>query len=83
MQEPHRQCASILLTHKDKRILSYKQNDGLKFYCFPGGVVNLGETPPMAALREAFEEVSLDLCRCQSGVIANRLLVKVSKVSTE
>lgn len=61
MLEPHRQCASVLLTDKDNRILFVRQNYGLNLYCFPGGIVDLAETPPRAAIREAFEEVSLEV----------------------
>ena len=59
MSEPHRQCASVLITDDENRILFIRQSYGMKFYGFPGGIVDIGETPPVAAIRETLEEVQV------------------------
>ena len=61
MTEPHRQCASVLITDSEDRILFVRQSYGFKFCGFPGGIVDLGETPPMAGIRETLEEVGVEV----------------------
>jgi len=55
--EPFRQCAAVLLEDERGRVLFVYQRRGR--YGLPGGVVDHGETPPMAAVREAKEETGL------------------------
>ena len=59
MPEPHRQCASVLITDHKGRVLFVRQSYGGQFYAFPGGVVDWGETPPAAGIRETLEEVNV------------------------
>jgi 8-oxo-dGTP diphosphatase len=63
-----RTSANVLLVRNGKVLLSRRQNkgwgDGL--LCIPGGHVEKGESPTMAALRELQEECGLNLA-------ANRL----------
>lgn len=55
----HRAVAIIV---KDEKILLMRRNNkGLKYYTFIGGGMEEGETPEEAAIREAKEEVSLDV----------------------
>jgi len=61
MKQPHRQCAAVLITNHQNEILIVQQAYGKKFYAFPGGVVDPGETPPVAAMREAKEEVGVEV----------------------
>ena len=61
MSEPHKQCASVLITDNNNRILLVRQSYGMKFYGFPGGIVDAGETSPVAAVREALEEVQVEV----------------------
>lgn len=57
--DPIGQCASVLLTDERGRVLFVLQKRGR--YGFPGGVVDLGETPPVAAVREVKEETGLEV----------------------
>lgn len=59
--EPHRQCAAVLISDDKGRILFVQQNYGLRFFCFPGGVVDRGETPSVAGIRECLEEVAVEV----------------------
>lgn len=56
-----RQCSATLLQNVDGHILFIRQNYGKKFWGFAGGVVDEGETPLQAAVREAKEEVGLEI----------------------
>lgn len=56
-----RQCAATLLTNPQGQVLLVQQSYGLRLWGFPGGVVDPGETAPEAAVREAREEVGLDM----------------------
>ncbi len=61
MPEPLIQCASVLITNSENRILFVRQSYGMKFCGFPGGTVDLGETPPAAGIREVLEEVGVEV----------------------
>lgn len=61
MTQPHRQCAAVLITNDKAQLLIVRQAYGKRFYAFPGGVVDPGESPPQAALREAKEEVDVEV----------------------
>ncbi|CAN5898584.1 hypothetical protein BH24DEI2_BH24DEI2_14220 [soil metagenome] len=57
--ETHRQCAAVILTNDQGKVLLLRQPRG--FYGLPGGIVDQGETPPTAAVREAREEVGVEV----------------------
>lgn len=59
--QPHRQCAAVLITNKQNQVLLIRQSYGQQFYGLPGGIVDQGETPPTAAIREALEEISVQV----------------------
>jgi hypothetical protein len=59
MPEVHRQCAAVIIQNDKGEILFLEQQNGV--YGIPGGIVDPGETPPMAALREAFEEACIQI----------------------
>lgn len=42
-------------------LLIHRMKDGRDYWVFPGGSIESGETPEMAAIREAKEELSLDI----------------------
>ncbi len=54
-----KQCASVILTDERGQVLFVHQEQGT--YGFPGGVVDVGETPPIAAVREAKEEANVEV----------------------
>ena len=53
--------AAVVLLQDDKIALIERHRAGLHYFTFPGGHVEPGETPPQAALREAKEELGLDV----------------------
>jgi 8-oxo-dGTP diphosphatase len=53
--------AAILLLKDDKIALIERHRAGLHYFTFPGGHVDEGETPEQAAVREALEELGLDV----------------------
>lgn len=57
--ELHRQCAAVILTNEQGEILLLRQPGA--FYGIPGGVVDPGEIPTVAAVREAREEVGVEV----------------------
>lgn len=57
--KPFRQCAAVILTDDRGRVLLLWQPR--QSYGLPGGVVESGETPPQAAIREAREEIGVDV----------------------
>ncbi len=54
-----RQCAGSIVTNSEGRVLLLWQPRGK--YGLPGGVVEPGETPPQAAVREAREEIGVEI----------------------
>ncbi|MBZ9750499.1 NUDIX domain-containing protein [Deinococcus sp. HMF7604] len=54
-----RQCAAALLVNPSGHLLLIQQQYGLRLWGAPGGVVDEGETPQAAAVRETQEEVGL------------------------
>lgn len=52
-------CAAAILTNAEGRVLLLWQPRGK--YGLPGGVVEPGETPPQAAVREAREEIGVEI----------------------
>ncbi len=53
--------AAIVLLQDDKIALIERHRAGLHYFTFPGGHVEPGETPEQAAVREAREELGLDV----------------------
>jgi 8-oxo-dGTP pyrophosphatase MutT (NUDIX family) len=53
--------AGIILIENDKVALIERHRAGLDYYVFPGGGVDEGESPEQAAVREAKEELGVDV----------------------
>ena len=53
--------AGIILIEDDKVALIERHRAGLDYYVFPGGGVDDGETPEQGAIREAFEELGVEV----------------------
>ncbi len=53
--------AAILLLQDDKVALIERHRDGLHYFTFPGGHIEPGETPEVAAIRETEEELGLQV----------------------
>jgi 8-oxo-dGTP pyrophosphatase MutT (NUDIX family) len=53
--------AGIVLLQGDRVALIERHRAGLDYYVFPGGGVDEGETPERAAVREAMEELGIDV----------------------
>jgi len=53
--------AGVILVDGTSIALIERVRDGRRYYLFPGGQVELGETPEIAAIREAREELGLDV----------------------
>lgn len=71
-QPPPRQCAAVLLTNERGEVLLVRQAYGGQFWGLPGGIVDPGETPLGAAVREAREEVGVEVAL--EGVVGAYLL---------
>jgi len=56
-----RACAACLILDPDGRVLLVRQAYGHLLWGLPGGVVDPGETPMTTAIREAREEVGVDV----------------------
>jgi len=53
--------AGIILIEDGKVALIERHRAGLDYYVFPGGGVEEGETPEEAAIREAMEELGIEI----------------------
>jgi len=53
--------AAILLLQDDKVALIERHRAGLHYFTFPGGHIESGETPEVAAIRETEEELGLQV----------------------
>lgn len=53
--------ASVLVINKEKFVLIFRHKNGQDYYAIPGGGIEAGETPEMAAIREIDEELGLRL----------------------
>ncbi len=65
----------VILNDEHEILLIKRQNKGRVYWVFPGGSIEIGETPEIAAIREAFEELSLDVkieCKLFEQMNGNR-----------
>ena len=53
--------AGIILVENDKAALIERHRAGLHYFVFPGGGVDEGETPEQGAIREAMEELGVEV----------------------
>lgn len=53
--------AGIVLIQDNRVALIERHRAGLEYYVFPGGGVDEGETPEQAAVREAMEELGVEV----------------------
>ena len=53
--------AGIVLIQENKVALIERQRAGLHYFVFPGGGVDQGESPEQAAIREAMEELGIEV----------------------
>jgi 8-oxo-dGTP pyrophosphatase MutT (NUDIX family) len=53
--------AGIVLIQENKVALIERHRAGLDYFVFPGGGVDEGETPEQAAIREAMEELGVEI----------------------
>jgi 8-oxo-dGTP pyrophosphatase MutT (NUDIX family) len=53
--------AGIVLIQENKVALIERHRAGLHYFVFPGGGVDEGETPEKAAIREAMEELGIEV----------------------
>ena len=53
--------AGVVLIENDKVALIERHRAGLDYYVFPGGGVDVGETSQQAAIREAMEELGVEV----------------------
>ena len=56
-----RNRAVAIIVHNDKLLVMYREEDGKKYYTFPGGGVESGETAEQAVIREIDEEASIKI----------------------
>ena len=68
-----RNRSSVVLIENKKILLIQRIRDGSIYYVFPGGGIEMGETPEAATKREAFEElgVKINVNKCISKVAFN------------
>ncbi|MHA6251480.1 NUDIX hydrolase [Oceanobacillus sp. CAU 1775] len=56
-----RDRGSVVIVEEHKVALIQRIKDGSVYYVFPGGGIEIGETPEEAAKREAFEELGVEV----------------------
>jgi 8-oxo-dGTP pyrophosphatase MutT (NUDIX family) len=61
--------AGIVLIENDKVALIERHRAGLDYFVFPGGGVDEGETPEQAAIREAMEELGVEVVARQKVAV--------------
>lgn len=68
-----RERGSVVLIEKDQVALIRRVREGSTYYVFPGGGIKEGETPEMAAKRETFEELGVEVKvkECIAKVVFN------------
>lgn len=53
--------AAVIIIQDDKIALIERRRSGRHYFVFPGGKIDQKETPPVAAVREAREELGLEV----------------------
>lgn len=68
-----RNRSSVIIIENKKVLLMKRVKEGRMYYVFPGGGIEIGETPEEAAKREAFEELGVEvkIIKCISKVAFN------------
>jgi 8-oxo-dGTP pyrophosphatase MutT (NUDIX family) len=56
-----RQRAAGIIIKDGKILLLYRRRNGFEYYAIPGGGIEEGEAPEIAAVREVKEETTLDV----------------------
>lgn len=56
-----RKRVNVLVVNKDKFVLIFRHKNNQDYYAIPGGGIESGETPEVAARREIDEELGLSL----------------------
>jgi mutator protein MutT len=56
-----RNRAVAIVIDNNQLLVIYREQDGKKYYTFPGGGIELGETPKQATTREIDEEASIKI----------------------
>lgn len=56
-----RNRAVAIIVHDDNLLVMYREEEGEKYYTFPGGGVEIGETAKQAVIREINEEASIEI----------------------
>jgi len=64
-----RKRAGIVLIKDNKVALIERHRAGLDYFVFPGGGVEEGETPEQAAIREAMEELGIEVAIMQKVAV--------------
>jgi 8-oxo-dGTP diphosphatase len=70
MKSPRFRSAAIVI-HDNNILLMQRKNRSGEYYAFPGGGVEEGETPEMAAVREVMEETCISI---ELGPLAYRII---------
>jgi len=68
--------SAVVIIKDNKVLLMYRVNKNKKYYCFPGGQPEEGETPEQTAVREVKEETTLD-------VTLGKLLCKIEETDSK
>ena len=61
--------SAVIITAGERVVLIERIRDGRTYYLFPGGTVEPGETLEAAAVREAREELGLEVCLGQLAAL--------------
>lgn len=75
-----RRRSAVVLVERDRVALIRRTRQGHTYYMFPGGGVELGETDEEAAVREAREELGVDVQAPPWPVVAVLLVPALAKV---
>src|SRR5688500_3891259 len=81
--------AGIVLIQNNKVALIERHRAGLDYFVFPGGGVNEGESPEQAAIREAMEELGVEVAikqkvaEVKAGLKSRHLYFLVEQIGGE